>query len=141
MLNDELPLPPPENIQNSRSCWFPSVCLCVSLCVCVCRCHRPGMSSALLLQWAEGLVSGRKGIAVIFDSNRPWFEQTTCEEASGGVETIGGWRCIFQEMPHLCIFDNRQVCGRLGWRIHLKRPDHSKQSSDKNPMFYHPPKK
>lgn len=68
-----------------------------------------GKPSALLLQWAEGLASGRTDLAVIFDSDWPWFEQTTCEEASGGVETAGGWHCLFQRMPHLCIYDNQQV--------------------------------
>eukprot|EP00903_Cladosiphon_okamuranus_P013102 g12221.t1 len=61
--------------------------------------------NTLLLQWAEALVSGRTDVAIIFDSDWPWFEQTTCEEASGRVE-ITGWHCIFQRMPHLCTYND-----------------------------------
>lgn len=83
------------------------------------RRRRPtGKPSALLLQWAEGLVSGRADLAILFDSGRPWFEETTCEEASGGVETVGGWHCLFQRMPHICVYDNQQVDPRVRnpWR-------------------------
>lgn len=72
-----------------------------------------GKPSALLLQWAEGLASDRKDLAIIFDRDWPWFEQTTCEDASGGAETSGGWHCIFKRMPHLCIYDDEQVGRRV----------------------------
>lgn len=63
----------------------------------------------LLLAWTHAiLVEGNNDLSVI--ANTPsLFARTTCEAASNGLETRGGWPCIFAEMPHVCTFDDSQV--------------------------------
>lgn len=61
-----------------------------------------------MLAWVYARIRGNSDIGVIVNT-QAFFARTKCDVASNGVETRGGWPCIFTEMPHLCTFDNEQV--------------------------------
>lgn len=64
--------------------------------------------AVLLLAWANAIVAGRNDLSVVVNTDK-FYSLTKCNVTSNGVETRGGWPCIFAAMPHLCTFDDEQV--------------------------------
>ncbi|CAM9383799.1 unnamed protein product [Ectocarpus sp. 6 AP-2014] len=79
----------------------------------------------MLLVWANAILEGRNDASVITQTGR-YFSRTTCDVESNGVETRGGWNCIFAAVPHLCAFDSDKDWNRFNNRHHVSANDMKK---------------
>ncbi|CAM9619263.1 unnamed protein product [Ectocarpus fasciculatus] len=76
----------------------------------------------MLLVWANAILEGRNDASVITQTGR-YFSRTTCDVESNGVETRGGWHCIFAPVPHLCAFDSDKDWTKYNNRHHVSAND------------------
>ncbi|CAM9879742.1 unnamed protein product [Ectocarpus sp. 8 AP-2014] len=76
----------------------------------------------MLLVWANAILEGRNDASVITQTGR-YFSRTTCDVESNGVETRGGWHCIFAAVPHLCAFDSDKDWNKFNNRHHVSAND------------------
>lgn len=68
----------------------------------------------MMLPWVNALLLGRRDLALVLTkSNRQSqpgvFDLVTCVMESNGAESISGFTCLFEAMPHLCIFQQYGV--------------------------------
>lgn len=80
-----------------------------------CYCRLP----VVLLAWVNALQLGRRDLALVLANRKSkislpgLFDLVSCATESNGAETIGGFSCLFAEMPHLCVFQTEKV-GKWG---------------------------
>ena len=59
----------------------------------------------MILPWLNAFGSGRRDLALVYGD---YLELVKCREERNGVMT-GGFSCLFEPMPHLCIFHKQGV--------------------------------
>eukprot|EP00903_Cladosiphon_okamuranus_P007629 g7398.t1 len=91
----------------------------------------------LLLAWAAAIVEGRNDLSIIVNTDK-FYSLTKCDVASNGVETRGGWPCIYAPMPHLCTFDDEQSWAHFNQQRGLSQRE-QERAADRNtvPYFSH----
>ena len=62
----------------------------------------------MILPWLNAFGSGRRDLALMTTGREDYLESVRCREESNGVMT-GGFSCLFEPMPHLCIFHDQRV--------------------------------
>ena len=64
----------------------------------------------MILPWVNAIVHGQNDVALILrGSEINNFDLVKCFEASNGLQTVDGFSCIFEPMPHVCVFNTKEV--------------------------------
>lgn len=74
--------------------------------------HRPQFTSCnvtvMILPWLDAILTDRDDIALVLNEKHH-FSLVKCIEESNGFETDGGFSCLFEPTPHVCIFRTNKV--------------------------------
>lgn len=63
-----------------------------------------------MLRWVNGIVRGQNDLALILgDDKNNRFDLVKCVDESNGLQTVDGFSCIFESLPHVCVFNTKEV--------------------------------